>query len=85
MRKLRLNVEELVVDSFVPTARRKGSGTVRGNDSGYTDGCTNVGWTCGDTCFYPCVVSVMTDCHRCTQDRSDVSICPDEQSACICG
>jgi hypothetical protein len=117
MRKLRLNVEELTVESFVPAGSRTKAGTVKANE--YTEAftcdynacggtlpgacntndlqcasgdyscqynCTNDGrWTCADTCGYPCPVSQMTDCHRCTANNSDYSVCPDLGSACFCG
>jgi hypothetical protein len=53
MEKLKLSLENLVVETFAPTAEQSASGTVRANQSGpYTDECQSCGAesACGGVC-----------------------------------
>jgi hypothetical protein len=48
--------------------------------------CTGADFSCHDyrTCAAPCKLSDATNCHRCTDNQSDYSICADAQSLCVC-
>lgn len=93
IKKLKLSVEGLRVETFVTNSASSTSGTVLGHASNlYTD-CTDTALTlcyCGgpsgyscegpscdvvvDTCYDPCELSYMTNCHRCAYD-SDHTRC----------
>lgn len=70
MRKLTLNVDSLVVQSFQTTAPEAGRGTVHGQAAAQTPGCSYDGCvptahyscdpTCPETCFETC-----DTCHTC--------------------
>ncbi len=87
MKKLRLDIDTLVVESFAPSSRAAALGTVKGHD--YTEATCpteNADFTCSlyQTCRQPCGFSDATNCHRCTENQTGVSICPDMDTRCIC-
>lgn len=55
MKKLTLELETLVVDSFATGDAADGRGTVRGHDTRFTEFC-NTKKTCGNTCAPLCAV-----------------------------
>ena len=67
MRKIRLDVEALEVETFTTTGAAAGSGTVQGHDSGATNGqlCSGAcspGGSGGDGCFDPASISGWDGC-----------------------
>jgi hypothetical protein len=84
MKKLKLNVDELAIESFESTSDDAAKGTAFAHDSGtgapYTCEaiCTQVGnYTCAqyDTCAWPCAASDVTNCHRCTVHQTEPTYC----------
>lgn len=72
MKKLRLEIDGLKVESFQALPARGGRGTVRGAESYYTLGCTE---GCGGTTVIP---------HYC-YENSDVMDCQYDPSHNSCG
>jgi len=64
MRKLKLQMEDLQVDTFHTAPRQKGSGTVRGEQYTVTD-CDTCYQSCEETCGYNCVSKLTCDYMTC--------------------
>jgi len=90
MRKLKLHVDELRVETFAPGGRTPGAGTVRGNMPfimpASDDPCTGggSGETYGDTCTCPSDPTCRHTCaHTCGLDYcSDLTNCATPPYCC---
>ncbi len=89
MKKFRLDIDALVVESFASSSRAPAFGTVKGHNAeggSYFDCTENAEYTCNlyRTCRQPCGFSDATNCHYCTENNTGVSYCPDGDTRCIC-
>jgi hypothetical protein len=63
MKKLALNVEDLVVASFETSRTPRERGTVHGNDATHGNSCADTcPYSCADTCDISCVPSCISTC-----------------------
>jgi hypothetical protein len=87
--KLRLNLEELVVDSFQTTTMGKSKGTVFGEQcTCYTNctcpGCPTCAATCPDTCANTCDAACGGTGYSCDDTGCDCSVNATRCGAYIC-